>query len=211
MKRLKLTKDRQGNFLKALANTGSVTAAVAMASMSRTRVYELRKADSVFAAGWEEAEEIAADRLEEEARRRAVEGVQEPLQFGGQADRAMIGQDGAIVYTKKRAEMWGSLREWLRTGAVDDDPELHADLIGVEYGYTLRDGRDALILERKEDMKKRGLSSPDNGDAPALTLAYPVAPSDHRAHLRPGSLHQFEYDPYHEICNQPEMRSPYHR
>jgi hypothetical protein len=118
------------------------------------------------------------------------------VQFGGKADRSMIGQDGAIVYANKRAEMWGNMREWLRNGAIDDDPELHADLIGVEYGYTLRDGCDALILERKEDMKKRGLSSPDNGDALALTFAYPVAPSDHRAHLRSGSLHQFEYDPF---------------
>jgi hypothetical protein len=33
-----------------------------------------------------------------------------------------------------------------------------------------------IILEKKEDMKKRGLSSPDNGDALALTFALPVAP-----------------------------------
>jgi hypothetical protein len=87
MKKLKLTKDRRENFLKALANTGSVTAAVAMAGTSRTRVYELRKADPIFAAGWEDAEEIAADRLEEEARRRAVEGVQEPLVSAGKIVR----------------------------------------------------------------------------------------------------------------------------
>jgi len=34
-------------------------------------------------------------------------------------------------------------------------------------------------LECKSDMKKRGLASPDNGDALALTFAYPVARSDH--------------------------------
>lgn len=67
MKRLKLTKARQERFLKALAETGNVTAAVAMAGTSRTRVYELRKTDAAFAAAWGEAEEIAADRLEEEA------------------------------------------------------------------------------------------------------------------------------------------------
>jgi hypothetical protein len=47
-------------------------------------------------------------------------------------------------------------------------------------------------------MKKRGLASPDNGDALALTFAYPVALSDHRAHLRSGSLHQFDYNPFRE-------------
>jgi hypothetical protein len=32
-------------------------------------------------------------------------------------------------------------------------------------------GRDAIILEKKEDMKRRGLASPDDGDALALTFA----------------------------------------
>jgi hypothetical protein len=87
MKRLKLNKARQERFLRALADTGSVTAAVAVAGTSRTRVYELRKADPAFAAGWDEAEEVAADRLEDEARRRAVEGVQEPLVSSGKIVR----------------------------------------------------------------------------------------------------------------------------
>jgi phage terminase large subunit len=39
------------------------------------------------------------------------------------------------------------------------------------YGY---DARNALILERKEVMKKRGIPSPDVADAFALTFAYPV-------------------------------------
>ena len=30
--------------------------------------------------------------------------------------------------------------------------------LGVEYGYVLREGRDAIILEKNEDMKKRGLA-----------------------------------------------------
>ena len=83
MKRLKLTKARQEHFLTSLAATGNVTAAVATAETSRTRVYELRKVNPAFAARWEEAEEIAADALEAEARRRAVEGVQEPLVSAG--------------------------------------------------------------------------------------------------------------------------------
>jgi hypothetical protein len=96
MKRLKLTKARQEGFLKALSDTGSVTAAVAMAGTSRSRVYELRKADPAFAADWDEAEEIATDRLEDEARRRAVEGVPEPLVRGGKIVRDDGGQPIAI-------------------------------------------------------------------------------------------------------------------
>jgi hypothetical protein len=33
-----------------------------------------------------------------------------------------------------------------------------------------------LVLESKESMQKRGLASPDDGDALALTFAQPVAP-----------------------------------
>ena len=47
------------------------------------------------------------------------------------------------------------------------------DLIGVEYGFT---PTNKIQLEKKEDMKKRGLGSPDHADAVALTFAYPVAP-----------------------------------
>jgi len=96
MKRLKLTKARQERFLTSLAKTGNVTAAVATAGTSRTRVYELRKADPGFAARWEEAEEIAVDALEAEARRRAIEGVQEPLVSAGKLVRDDDGQPMAV-------------------------------------------------------------------------------------------------------------------
>jgi hypothetical protein len=92
MNKLKLTKERQGRFLEALASTGSVTAAIAVANTSRTRVYELRKADPAFANAWQEAEEIATDRLEDEARRRAVEGIAEPLVSAGKLVREDDGQ-----------------------------------------------------------------------------------------------------------------------
>lgn len=95
------------------------------------------------------------------------------VQFGAKADRSIPGQEQA-AYANKRAEMWGNLREWLKGGCIKDDPDLASDLTGVEYGYVLRDGRDAIILEKKSDMKKRGLSSPDEGDGLALTFAYAV-------------------------------------
>jgi hypothetical protein len=92
MRKLKLTQTRQQGFLKVLSETGSVTAAAKAAGTSRTRVYELRKADPAFATAWDEAEEVAADRLEEEARRRAVEGVPEPLVSAGKLVRDEGGQ-----------------------------------------------------------------------------------------------------------------------
>lgn len=83
--------------------------------------------------------------------------------------------DDAERYLNKRAEMWGRMKEWL-AGEVDipDDPELSDELTGLEYGYTAT--KFQIQLEKKEDMKKRGLSSPDCGDALALTFAEHVAP-----------------------------------
>jgi hypothetical protein len=58
---------------------------------------------------------------------------------------------------------------------LPDDNELSADLKAVDYGY---DASDAILLERKDDIRRRGLASPDDGDALALTFAYPVAMRD---------------------------------
>lgn len=118
------------------------------------------------------------------------------VNFGGSPDRISMGQQGVVGYANKRAEMWGALKDWLPGGMIDDDPELKADLPSVEYGYVLRGGQDVIILEKKEDMKARGLSSPDDGDALALTFAYPVGQIDQSSKLR-GSRQQneYEYDP----------------
>lgn len=84
------------------------------------------------------------------------------------------------MYANKRAEMWGLAKEWLATGALDDDHDLAQDLTGPEYFFD-KDGR--IQLEKKEDMKKRGLASPDDGDAFALTFARPVGRLDLAASL----------------------------
>jgi len=92
MRKLKLTQARRNRFLEALSESGSVTNAVTVAGTSRTRVYELRKTDVDFAFAWDEAEERAADRLHEEARRRAIEGVPELLVSAGKLVRDDNGQ-----------------------------------------------------------------------------------------------------------------------
>ncbi|AIY40169.1 terminase B protein [Collimonas arenae] len=126
---------------------------------------------------------------------------------GSTPDRSTPGQE-QVVYNNKAAEMWGVMREWLKTGGSipPDDIDLHAQLEGREYGYVMRDGRDAIILEKKSDMKKRGLSSPDIADALALTFAYPVQPNANAGraagHLTPTVQH--EYDPFN---SQPQRVS----
>jgi len=75
-------------------------------------------------------------------------------------------------YINKRAEMWGLMREWLAEVPVQvpDEDTLHTDLCGIKYKF---DSNSRLVMEKKEDMKRRGLRSPDSGDALALTFALP--------------------------------------
>ena len=87
------------------------------------------------------------------------------------------GESGDPAYLNKRAEMWGKMKEWLRDGGtIPDDPVLAGELVGPEY-YVKATGGSAgkIVLESKEDMKRRGLSSPNRADCLALTFAAPVA------------------------------------
>src|SRR5262249_42701577 len=72
-----------------------------------------------------------------------------------------------------RAYMWNKLRDWLEHGAIVGDAVLENDLTGLCAEHNRR---DQLVLESKQDMLKRGIASPDNADALALTFAAHVAP-----------------------------------
>lgn len=86
------------------------------------------------------------------------------VDFGGQATE--------IGCLNKRAEIWKGMRDWLKAGgAIPNDPQLYQDLIGPETAGRA-DGK--LQIESKQDMKKRGLPSPNRADALAITFAYPV-------------------------------------
>lgn len=77
----------------------------------------------------------------------------------------------------RRAEMWMKSREWLEdVGGADipDSDSLHADACGPGYKY---DSNTRLVLESKDDMRRREAPSPDEWDAVALTFAEPVAPA----------------------------------
>ena len=77
-----------------------------------------------------------------------------------------------MMYGNKRAEMWGDMREWLKSASIPKDRYLKTDMISP---LMKPDSKGAIFLESKKDMKARGLASPDAADAIALTFAYPVA------------------------------------
>lgn len=121
--------------------------------------------------------------------------VQE-VQFGAAASSTSTTYEGEILCANKRAEMWLKMKDWMRGGMIPDDAQLAAELTGLEYGYVMRDGQDKIMLEKKSDMKKRGLGSPDMADALAITFAYDVMPSDHTGNFQgQRSQHSHSYNP----------------
>lgn len=93
------------------------------------------------------------------------------INFGAKSDSPRSGEKAS----NKRTEMWLNMREWLRRAAIPNDELLAAELTGPSYGFN---ADNAIVLEKKDDMKKRGIPSPDVADALALTFAYPVMAAD---------------------------------
>jgi hypothetical protein len=89
-----------------------------------------------------------------------------------------------IMYGNKRAEMWGKMKEWLRSASIPKDRFLKTDLISP---MMKPDSRGTIFLESKKDMKSRGLASPDAADALAVTFAFPVAHREYNEPVRRSS------------------------
>lgn len=85
--------------------------------------------------------------------------------------------DDDKTYFNKRAEMGDRFRRQMIEGMdLPNDADLRKALIGIEYGF---DVKERMRLERKQDMKKRGLESPDDFDAIAYTYAEHLGDSSH--------------------------------
>lgn len=73
-------------------------------------------------------------------------------------------------FVNRRAEVFWDLREALREGLLDldpDDEQLAAQLVAIRFVET---SRGLIQIESKADMKRRGVPSPDRADAVAMSL-----------------------------------------
>ncbi len=112
-----------------------------------------------------------------------------PVDFGSKANNPR--------FENKRAEMWWDMAAWTKAGAcLPDLPELTQDLSAPRYTYANQRGR--LQLESKDDMRARGLPSPDVGDALACTFAFPVAKKSEFQQSNRRWKEQQDYDPYNK-------------
>ena len=79
------------------------------------------------------------------------------------------GKKSAEHYNNLTTDMWANMRDQLeqRTIVIEDDEETVAQLSARKYRMA---SNGKIEVEPKQEMKKRGLDSPDRGDALALSL-----------------------------------------
>jgi len=152
-KRTSRTLKKRQKFIEHLSSTGNVTLAAQLAGIGRTVLYEIRNEDAEFAHAWEDALEQSTDRLIEEARRRAYEGVEEPQFYQGDVcgyvrkysdsllmflikgrrpqyateRRELSGRDGRAIQTENTQEVKFSQEEFLRCWIIEKRKELTND------------------------------------------------------------------------------------
>ncbi len=71
-------------FIDALSKSGNITLSCERALVARGTVYRWRESHEEFKNKWDTALAEATDRLEAEARRRAEEGVNQPVWYQGE-------------------------------------------------------------------------------------------------------------------------------
>jgi hypothetical protein len=99
----------------------------------------------------------------------------QPVNFGGKpVEPPPLDETGkpAGGPSNRRAEMWGNMKRVLEEGrfSLPDSDSLQADLVSCGYKYN---SEGKLVLESKQDMRRRGVPSPDEADAVALCFSEP--------------------------------------
>jgi hypothetical protein len=78
------------------------------------------------------------------------------------------------TYMNLRSELWFKCKAWLedRSCKLPKDDQLIAELTAIRYSFT---SSGKMKAESKDEMRKRGLGSPDLADALCLTMASDAA------------------------------------
>lgn len=106
-------------------------------------------------------------------------------ELGYPVNRVHFGEKAFMddIYLRRKDEMYGELKKWLQDNpcSLPNDEALKADLTVASYTY---DSSRRLVIESKEKIRKRGLPSPDRGDAVALTFAVGIKPKSDKTTKR---------------------------
>jgi hypothetical protein len=121
---------KKEQFLRSLSETCSVSKTCEALQIPRSTVYEWRSTDKAFAEAWVDALKVGADALEDEAVRRAMVGVDEPVFYQGvQTGHVRKYSDVLLIFLLKGAR-----------------PEKYKERVSTDT--TIRDERELTSTER---------------------------------------------------------------
>lgn len=100
-------------------------------------------------------------------------------------------------WLNKRAECWGEMAKWAKTAMIPNDSELIREMAAPTYWIT---AKNKTQLESKDDLRGRGIDSPDKADAVSLTFAMPVLSTHQQlgVQLAGGGQTKHEWNPFVE-------------
>lgn len=118
---MKWTKRKQAIFLDVVRTTGNVSAGARAAGVLRAQVYRQRRKDQAFRAEWDSALQGALDDLEGALRRRAVDGVEKAIYYGGKQCGANVSYSdnlGMFLLRGRRKDIFGDGKSTAPSSAV---------------------------------------------------------------------------------------------
>jgi hypothetical protein len=162
-------------------------------------VKERRKLDLMQSAGWiaREWEQTPIDKRPAAINVDVIglgAGVVDRLREMGLPVRGVNVGEAASVDEKRfmrlRDELWFRVRDWFdaRDCAIVRDDGLISELVAPKYKI---ESSGKIKVESKDDMKKRGIKSPNKADAFCLTFA-----GGDFAHMQREAVTQLGYDPF---------------
>ena len=113
---------RKAAFLEEYSKTGNVAHSCRIASVDRKSIYNWKEKDPEFLALFSEAHECALDALEFEARRRAVEGVLEPVFYKGEECGHIRRFSDTLLIFLMKGENPGKYRDNIAVSGSDGGP-----------------------------------------------------------------------------------------
>ena len=129
------TPKKAERFLKMLRETGgNVTRACEAASMGKSAVYDWKRDDAEFAAQWDEAVEAGIEELEEEARRRAFRGTDEPVFYKGEECGVIRKYSDTLMIFLLKGNRPEKYRENINVSVPDLDAAIERQLARLAAG-----------------------------------------------------------------------------
>ncbi len=138
-------------WLEAFEGLGTVSDACKAAGVGRTTVYRARQEDEAFALAWHDLEEQTTERMEREAHRRGVMGVERDVYYQGQvvgAERQF--SDTLLIFMLKSRK-----------------PDVYRDNVKVEHAGEVKQTHSVDLGRLSADEKRALLELVEKADAPS--------------------------------------------